>query len=48
MDDEETHIGSPSPPFEGVITEDAENQLESQAGDFEEIPAAGDVNIFKH
>lgn len=43
--EEETHVGSPSPPFEGVITEEAEKQLESPA-DFEEIHG-DDVNIQK-
>lgn len=48
MEDDDSHVGSPSPPFEGVITEEAESQLESQSniemkelnGDVEE------VNIF--
>lgn len=34
-DEEEGDVGSPSPPFEGVIKEEAEKQLESQGGDFE-------------
>lgn len=47
MEEEETHVGSPSPPYEGVITEEAEKQLESPA-DFEEVHTAdGDVNIRK-
>lgn len=32
-DDENSHVGSPSPPYEGIITEEAEKQLESQGGD---------------
>lgn len=35
MDDDDSHVGSPSPPFEGVITEEAEKQLESQGGEFD-------------
>jgi hypothetical protein len=37
-DDENSHVGSPSPPYEGLITEEAEKQLEGEAqnGDFEE------------
>jgi hypothetical protein len=35
MENEEGDVGSPSPPFEGVIKEEAEKQLESQGGDFE-------------
>lgn len=34
-DDVNSHVGSPSPPYEGVITEEAEKQLESQGGDFD-------------
>lgn len=30
-------VGSPSPPYEGVIKEEAERQLESKGGEFEEI-----------
>lgn len=41
----ETHIGSPSPPFEGIITEEAEKQLESPAGAFEDSNEGLDVNI---
>jgi hypothetical protein len=29
-------IGSPSPPYEGVIKEEPEKQLESKGGEFEE------------
>lgn len=42
--DDNTHIGSPSPPFEGVIIEEAEKQLES--GDFEMNGDMEEVNIF--
>lgn len=34
MEDEDSHVGSPSPPYEGIITEEAEKQLESKGGDF--------------
>lgn len=37
MDEYEADIGSPSPPFEGVIKEEAEKQLESNGSEFEEI-----------
>ena len=44
MDQEDiTHIGSPSPPYEGVIIEEAEKQLES--GDFEMNGDVDEVNI---
>lgn len=40
MDDDDDEamdgdVGSPSPPFEGIIREEPEKQLESQGGDFE-------------
>lgn len=36
MDEEEDNeVGSPSPPFEGIIREEAEKQLESNVGEFE-------------
>lgn len=37
MEDENdgNDIGSPSPPYEGVIKEDAEKQLESKGGGFD-------------
>lgn len=31
-DNNDSNIGSPSPPFEGIIKEEADNQLESQGG----------------
>jgi hypothetical protein len=34
-DEEENDVGSPSPPFEGIIHEEPEKQNESQGGDFE-------------
>lgn len=41
MDDEyepdNGDVGSPSPPYEGVIKEEPEKQLESNGGEFEEI-----------
>lgn len=51
MDDEEDNeVGSPSPPYEGVIREEAEKQLESNVGEFEAAQAtngnADDVNSF--
>lgn len=50
-DDKSSHVGSPSPPFEGVITEEAEKQLESQGGDFDVANdmngMAEEVNIWK-
>lgn len=51
MDDEEDNeVGSPSPPYEGVIREEAEKQLESNVGEFEAAQAtngkADDVNCF--
>lgn len=44
-------VGSPSPPYEGVIKEDPEKQLESKGGEFEEINQGNNekepqVNIF--
>lgn len=41
--DGNAHIGSPSPPYEGVIIEEAEKQLES--GDFEMNGDVDEVNI---
>ena len=35
MDEYEGHVGSPSPPYEGVIKEEPEKQLESKGGEFE-------------
>lgn len=37
MDEEEDNneVGSPSPPYEGIIREEAEKQLESNVGEFE-------------
>lgn len=34
MEGEDSQIGSPSPPYEGIITEEPEKQLESTGGDF--------------
>lgn len=48
MDEDESHVGSPSPPFEGVITEEAEKQLESKGGAFDAPDLSGEddeVNI---
>lgn len=40
MDDEEDNeVGSPSPPYEGIIREEAEKQLESNVGEFEAAQA---------
>lgn len=50
MDEEDSHVGSPSPPFEGVITEEAEKQLESKGGDFDMKDLNGhidEVNMIK-
>lgn len=44
MDEDDSHVGSPSPPFEGVITEEAEKQLESKGGDFNDKEINGDVD----
>lgn len=50
-EDENNDVGSPSPPFEGVIHEEPEKQNESQGGEFEsrvEVPPnepAKEVNI---
>lgn len=44
MDEDDSHVGSPSPPFEGVITEEAEKQLESKGGDFNVSEINGDVD----
>jgi hypothetical protein len=49
MEEDDSHIGSPSPPYEGVITEEPEKQLESQGGDFDVKHLNGEVdevNIF--
>lgn len=43
MEDEDSQVGSPSPPFEGVITEEAEKQLESQGGEFDMKEMNGNV-----
>lgn len=53
MDEEEDNeVGSPSPPYEGIITEEAEKQLESNVGEFEASQATngdvGNVNDFFH
>lgn len=53
MDDEEDNeVGSPSPPYEGIIREEAEKQLESNVGEFEAAQTTnGDmdnVNEFFH
>jgi hypothetical protein len=42
-DEEENDIGSPSPPFEGLIREEPEKQLESQGGDFEHRTSHDDL-----
>ncbi|CRL04179.1 CLUMA_CG017287, isoform A [Clunio marinus] len=42
--DNDHEIGSPSPPIEGFITEEAEKQLESQGGDFDTSGFNGDIN----
>lgn len=51
MDGEDSHVGSPSPPFEGLIHEEAENlELESKGGDFDMAEINGEideVNILK-
>lgn len=44
-------VGSPSPPYEGVIKEEAERQNESKGGEFEEVKHKDvkeepNVNIF--
>jgi hypothetical protein len=44
MDEEDSHVGSPSPPFEGLIHEEAEKQLESKGGDFDMAGINGDVD----
>jgi hypothetical protein len=44
MEDEDSHVGSPSPPFEGIIHEEAENQLESKGGDFDMTEINGDID----
>jgi hypothetical protein len=44
MDEEDSHVGSPSPPFEGLITEEAEKQLESKGGGFDMKDLNGDIN----
>jgi len=41
MDKGSSHVGSPSPPYEGVISEEASKELESQGGEFEP-PTADD------
>lgn len=47
MEEDDSHVGSPSPPFEGVITEEAEKQLESKGGDFGLTELNGDVDEVK-
>lgn len=44
MDEDESHVGSPSPPYEGIIREEAEKQLESNGGEFEADGTAVDVD----
>lgn len=44
MDEDESHVGSPSPPYEGIIREEAEKQLESNGGEFEADGKTGDVD----
>lgn len=44
MDEDDSHVGSPSPPFEGIITEEPEKQLESKGGGFEMKDLNGDVD----
>jgi hypothetical protein len=44
MEDEDSHVGSPSPPFEGIIHEEAEKQLESKGGDFDMTEISGDID----
>lgn len=43
-DDKSSQVGSPSPPFEGIITEEPEKQLESQGGDFDVAEINGDLD----
>lgn len=43
-DDKSSQVGSPSPPYEGVITEEPEKQLESQGGDFDVAETNGEVD----
>lgn len=44
-EDENNDISSPSPPFEGIIKEEAEKQLESQGGGHHN-ELENEVNIF--
>lgn len=44
MDEDDSHVGSPSPPFEGIITEEAEKQLESKGGGFDMKELNGDID----
>lgn len=44
MDDDDKSIGSPSPPFEGIITEEAEKQLESKGGKFDMKEMNGNIH----
>lgn len=37
-------VGSPSPPYEGVIKEEPEKQLESKGGEFEEMKHENSTN----
>lgn len=47
-DKESSHIGSPSPPYVGIITEEPEKQLESQGGEFDSNSGVSDeVNFIK-
>lgn len=42
--EDDSNVGSPSPPFEGVITEEPEKQLESQGGEFDGTGEVDEVN----
>ncbi|KAG5684639.1 hypothetical protein PVAND_013859 [Polypedilum vanderplanki] len=43
-EEENNDVGSPSPPFEGIIREDPEKQNESQGGEFEKQNGANNNN----